>query len=348
MNVNRIYKGVIFLLVSLSFFACNEVIEPDTDERFFFRHKGADLAIQVDGNISSDVFVLLLHGGPGGSGHEYNTGIYSELLEEKYAMVYLDQRGQGASQGSYDSGELSLQLFSDDIAAVAQMLKKKYGENISLFLAGHSWGGLTGSHALVNTDVQANLKGWMEWDGAHDIPLLNRYAISMFHKYAKEEIEKGNFVSEWQEILDFVEGIDSLNVSMEDGGQINSFGFDAESYLVQGSDSGATENPRKWAFLSSPIAPAAMLSGNITAGGIQAETEAASLTSELGKIQIPSLFLSGKYDFVVPPRLAQSAFERVGTTEKEIHILNNSGHSPMDTEAIAFVQLVSSFIEKYK
>ncbi|MEM6807305.1 MAG: alpha/beta hydrolase, partial [Bacteroidota bacterium] len=152
---------IAFLTVSC-LFACQGPIEADTIERFFFEHKGAKLAVQIDGNIESEVFVLLLHGGPGGSGHEYNTGTYSELLEDKYAMVYLDQRGQGASQGNYSNDELNLQLYSDDIAAVCRMLKQKYGQDISLFLAGHSWGGMTGSHALINTNVQDDLKGWME------------------------------------------------------------------------------------------------------------------------------------------------------------------------------------------
>ena len=200
MSNYKSFSRYILYLIVFCFCACQGPLEADTIERFFFEHKGAKLAIQIDGNIGSEVFVLLLHGGPGGSGHEYNTGTYSELLEDKYAMVYLDQRGQGASQGNYSNDKLTLQLFSEDIAAVCRMLKQKYGQGISLFLAGHSWGGMTGTHALINTTVQDELKGWMELDGAHDIPLLNQYAVSMFQFYAKQEIMAGNFVEEWQQI----------------------------------------------------------------------------------------------------------------------------------------------------
>ena len=95
---------IIFSVLSLGLmlFACTT---PNDDfyERFYFRTSdGADLAVQIDGQIASKVFILLLHGGPGAGGvYSYNEGIYADRLEYNYAMVYLDQRGQGASQGSY-------------------------------------------------------------------------------------------------------------------------------------------------------------------------------------------------------------------------------------------------------
>ncbi|MEM6803957.1 MAG: alpha/beta hydrolase, partial [Bacteroidota bacterium] len=178
-------------------------------------------------------------------------------------------------------------------------------------------------------------------------PLLNQYAVSMFQFYAKQEIAAGNFVEEWQRIQDFFSGVDSLNITDEESGQINSFGFDAESYLVtsSGNSSGGS---RRWEFLSSPIAPLTVLISNRTADIIGTETERTSLTPQLNKIRIPSLFVSGKYDFVVPPRLAESAFEAVSTTEKRLHIFENSGHSPMDTEPEAFANVLIDFIETYK
>lgn len=340
------FLAIMWLIFILN--GCNGVIEPNTEERFFFHHKGAELAVQVDGDISSNVFILLLHGGPGGSGYEYNSGIFTRLMEDRYAMVYMDQRGQGASQGNYDKDELTLQLFSDDIAAMVKLLKKKYGDDISLFLAGHSWGGLTGTHALLNTNVQLNLRGWIEIDGAHDIPFLNQSAVSMFHHYATREIADTNNVAEWQEILDFVSTVDSMNVSDDESGKINSYGFDAESYLIDQSKVPEDPESKSWAFLHSPIAPLATLIGNSTASAIEGESETTRLTDRLNEINIPSLFISGKYDFVVPPRLARSAYEEVGTEAKELHIFGNSGHSPMDTEPDSVATVIMNFIEANK
>ena len=72
------------------------------------------------------------------------------------------------------------------------------------------------------------------------------------------------------------------------------------------------------------------------------------LTDKLDQITIPCQFLWGKYDFVVPPALGQSAFNLVNTTSKEIVIFEHSGHSPMNNEPVLFVQEVCDFVELYK
>ena len=338
-------KYASYILFSIAIFALASCSKSNTEtyERFFFRNNGADLAVQVDGNRASKTFILLLHGGPGGSGFEYNTGSYAEQLEAKYAMVYLDQRGQGASQGNYKLSDVTLQQFSDDIYALAKFLKQKYGQDISLFLMGHSWGGTTGTHALLNTDLQSEIKGWMEVDGAHDIPLLNKAAIKMYLEIGNQEITAGNNTTQWQEIVDFASKVDTNNITVDEGGQINSYGFTAEGLIasVTASEGGGGASH---GFLTSPIATVAgLISGNLTSNAILQETETAAMTSELHNITIPCQFLWGKYDFVVPPALAYTAFDKVNTTEKEVVIFEHSGHSPMDNEADLFVNSVVAF-----
>jgi pimeloyl-ACP methyl ester carboxylesterase len=342
----NLYKILIISSVILGIFGCSKS-NTETYERFYFENDGASLAIQVDGNRTAKVFVLLLHGGPGGSGFEYNTGEFTEILEKEYAMVYLDQRGQGASKGSYNVENVTLQQFSDDIAALSTFLKQKYGSDISLFLMGHSWGGTTGTHSLLNTNVQADLKGWIEVDGAHDIPLLNKEAIKMFLEIGNAEISAGNNTEKWQEIVDFATKVDTNNITVDEGGQINAYGFEAEGLMAQ-ITSGTSGEPSH-GFLTSPLTSLTnTLSGSATANAINAETEKASMTADLNKITIPSLFLWGKYDFVVPPSLGQMAFDKVSSTEKEIVIFEYSGHSPMDNEATLFSAKVIQFIELHK
>lgn len=319
----------------------------DTYERFFFRTDGAELAVQVDGNRNSKVFILLLHGGPGGNGYWYNGGSYAEMLEEKYAMVYLDQRGQGASQGNYAREIVTLQQFSDDIYALAQFLKQKYGQDISLFLMGHSWGGTTGTHALIHTPVQTEIKGWIEVAGAHDIPLLNKEAINMFLTIGQDEISKGNQIDRWQEIVDFAKGVDTTLISNEEGGQINNYGYVAEELISEINDSNNGSYSHSF-WVNPTISIAGFMSGMATSNAIFTETEESSMTNELYNISVASLFLWGKYDFVVPPALGESAFARVSSQDKELVIFDRSGHSPMDTEPEGFVSALEGFVERNK
>ena len=340
------YSIIILSAVILILSSCTKE-NSSTYERFYFKNNGADLAVEVNGNIASNTFILLLHGGPGGSGFEYNTGEYAQTLEEKYAMVYLDQRGQGASQGSYDEAVVTLQQFGDDAYQLTKFLKKKYGAGISVFLMGHSWGGTTGTHALLNTDVQTELKGWIEVDGAHDIPLLNKEAIKMFLEIGNAEISAGNNTEKWQDIVDFAAGVDTNNISVDEGGQINGYGFEAEGLIAQIAAGGSGDPSH--GLLTSPLTSATnALAGLLTANTINGETEKASMTADLNKITIPSLFLWGKYDFVVPPSLGEMAFNNVSSTKKEVVIFEKSGHSPMDSEPDLFAEKVIQFVELHK
>jgi len=338
---------LLYALLLLSIPGCTPDVT-DVSERFFFRNNGADLAVQVDGNFDSKVFVLMLHGGPGGSGFEYNIGRASQILEAEYAMVYLDQRGQGASQGSYTEEVITLQQFANDVEALVLLLKQKYGSDISVFLMGHSWGGTTGTYSLVHTNVQDHINGWIEVDGAHDIPLLNVAALDMFITIGQQQLDLGKETETWQEIVNFAQNVDPNNISEEEGGQINQYGFTAEGLLDEISYPEASPDDEYINFWTMPIGLTTYLTGNATASSITPETEVLSLTNNLSSVTTPCLFLWGRYDFVVPPLLAETAYENVSSTFKEIVYFENSGHSPMDTEPDLFAAEVINFVEQFK
>lgn len=340
-------KYFLFLPLLGLIFSCTQPTT-DTYDRFYFQQDGADLAVEVNGQINSGTFILLLHGGPGGGSYGYNSGLYSELLEEDYAMVYLDQRGQGASQGVYPVEEITLQQFADDAYNLVRLLKARYGSESNIFLMGHSWGGTTGTYTLLNTPVEEEISGWIEVDGAHDIPMINKEAIKMFLSIGAEEIDAGKEVDSWQEIIDFASGVDTNNITVEDGGAINTHGYTAEGLLSQ-IETSDTPVEYSHALLTRPIFSLNTVFANMaTSNAIVEETEATSLSSQLSEITTPALFLWGKYDFVVPPALGISAFNLFGSQEKELVIFEFSGHSPMDSEPELFVGAITKFVEAHK
>lgn len=211
-----------YILAVATLVACNK--QTSNKDYFVFRNNGADMPVYVEGNLKSNAIIVMIHGGPGGNGMGYNSGKSAELLENEFAIAYWDQRGQGNSSGSLNA-ILKIQTLSEDLNVLVQLLKSKYGDDKKVFILGHSWGGTLGTHALLNTDIQNHISGWIEVDGAHDLPLLNKSAISMFLKYGNEEIALGNRVNEWQPIVDFATSVDSNNISFDESGQINSYGF---------------------------------------------------------------------------------------------------------------------------
>ena len=345
------YLALCCLVVVLMCNSCSDEpnISTDMDEVIYVRNEGADIPAYVHGNGLSKVFIIMVHGGPGGNGLEYRCGEYSESLERDYAMVYTDQRGQGSSHGHYRASELDIDLMVDDLYGLVRGLKYRYGEDISVFMMGHSWGGTLGTAYMLKSNYQSELKGWIEVDGAHDLPLLNKEAIKMFRRIGALEVASLNNIYRWGDILKFAISVNENNVSISEAGEINGYAHEAEGLLDEVYESESNCQGVFGQLFFSPLnALSSSFSGSNTSNIILEEAETISMTNELDRINIPSLFLWGKYDFVVPPALGETAFEQVSSANKKLVIFENSGHSPMDNESTAFVREVVEFVEEVK
>lgn len=340
-------KNVMFLIImGITVFSSCTKESSETFEHFYLRNANADLYVEINGNMASDIFIIYLHGGPGGSGVAYNSGYFTDSMEEDYAMVYLDQRGNGASQGNNSVADLTIAQNSEDIYTLAKVLRVKYGEDISIFLAGHSWGGLTSAHALIYTDIQDILKGWIEMNGAHDFPKNDVESVKMFRTIGQQEVLSGNNLFFWEPILERVNAMDTLNVTSDDSNYMNARGFEAEGMFDLSDEE--TSSASSYSIGSPDLSLAAALANEVVNPILNSDSDQYALTDELHNVEIPSIFLWGKYDFVVPPAIGESAFESVGTEDKELIIYESSGHSPMSNEAIQFTEDVKDFIESYK
>ena len=313
------------------------------DEQVWLRVDDADLRLRMQGDESTGLWVVLLHGGPGGSGHEYDLGLWKDEVERLGVMVTWDQRGQGASRGSYDPETITLQRMADDTDAVVRYVRSRAGDDARIVLMGHSWGGTLGTAALVRTDVQQELSGWVEVDGAHDIPRLNRYALQMFVEVGGAEIDAGRNVRTWREIVDFAESVDPDDISLDEGGQINSYAFTAEELMVEGWDDSVGAGEALGWGIGTPVPWwAGFASGNHTSDLLLEEVEATSLTEEMDRIEVPTLLLWGAYDFVCPPGLGEDAVQVI--PDSELLVFEESGHSPMDSEARAFADALTDWL----
>jgi pimeloyl-ACP methyl ester carboxylesterase len=349
-------KIILLLIIISSLYACQKDDINDLGEVIYVRRNGADMPAYIYGNGASKVFVVILHGGPGGSGLEYRDGVFSAQMEEKYAMVYWDQRGQGMSQGHYSKDVVNLSEMADDVHALALVLKKKYGDDISLFLMGHSWGGMLGPAALTKDDYQRDFKGWIDVDGAHNLRDMSLYIIRDAIRIGNEQIAMGNNTKFWNKFVDYAKGIDttSMPIPQQKSSKLNEYGQKAEGVLMEdeitasGNGSGSLQGLAN-IFGVNPVTN--FVAGTYTSIHLFTGNEDVSnvdLTPYLNKIKIPSLVIWGKYDLVVPIELAKTAYLNLGSTHKDTVYFARSGHSPMVNEPDRFVEVVSKFIEQHK
>ncbi len=336
------------IIVSLVVACSNDYDLNSLDETLFVRHKNADMPAYIKGNASEKVFLITLHGGPGGTGLGF-TGTAFNTIENQYAVVYFDQRGSGNSQGHYSEEEVTIDIMAEDVLALVKVLKHKFGNDSQFFLLGGSWGGTLGTATLL--EDQSDFKGWIEVDGANNPAGLYDLYIETFTTTANTQIALGNSVDFWENLLQLVSQVDPIN-NANDFDKLNREAFKAEEKLVDDDFIDSVENGIEsnntffvYNFLTTGWNNSQIASILVDDQGL---FQTLDFTSRLQEITIPSLFISGKYDMVVPIASAQAAFENIGSTSKELLIFEKSGHAPMFSEPDRFATEVLQFIDVHK
>ncbi|WP_074406142.1 MULTISPECIES: alpha/beta fold hydrolase [Aquimarina] len=348
-QLNKLFLKIVFIAITICLVtACsNDDNLNNLDETIFVRHKNADMPAYIKGNGSEKVFLITLHGGPGDIGLSFSGEAFNQI-ENQYGVVYFDQRGSGNSQGHYSEKDVSLDLMAEDVLALIKVMKRKFGSDSRFFLIGHSWGGTLGTAALLKD--QSDFKGWIGLDGAYSPARLYNQYIETFTNTANTQIALGNSVDFWKSVLELVSQVDPV-INFDDNRKLNMKAFKAEKALhedgfIDFDDNGSegvgtffTYNfwTRNWNTLQ--------IGGTLDDQGL---FQTLDLTSRLPEITIPSLFISGKYDMIVPVASAQTAFENIGSTSKELLIFDRSGHAPLFSEPDLFAQEVLRFMNEHK
>ena len=353
--LKRVY--IILILISIS---CSDDTEGLIEDHFYFRNEGADMPVYVEGNIDSKTFIILLHGGPGGDSHIYNTGIsyFSDQLEEEFVMVYYDQRGSGISMGKYSANKATIEQYMKDLDLLIILIEELYGSDISIFLMGHSWGGTLGTGYLLNMNNDNKIDGWIEIDGGHNF-CAEKVVASRLIEVGNEQISDENSVDFWEEVVDYCEKLDTNNITNEEITKINEYSYSAEEKLM--ADEVITFNFETLTlgkyvgglvdhYFFSPYNPLTCWTNlRITSSGLGLfnEVTVTDYTNDLNQINIPTLILWGRYDMVIPVSLGEEAYDSIGTENKHIYIFEEAGHTPMLTHPDETARQIINFVNRY-
>ncbi|MEL7269837.1 MAG: alpha/beta hydrolase [Bacteroidota bacterium] len=346
MNLPTNTFKIVLLLFSVLFIgSCsNDHTLGNLDATVFVRHKDADMPAYIRGNGTEKVFLITLHGGPGGAGLGFQGNAFDQI-EDNYGVVYFDQRGSGMSQGSYSEDDVTIDLMAEDVLALVKVLKRVYGDDSRLFLLGHSWGGALGPATLLKD--QDEFLGWINVDGSHSPKDLYFEYIRNFERVAATQIELGNSVRFWESVYDELDRVDRNRVTLDDFNTLNRLAFDAEEYLT---DDGFIKKAENGGISVSDYNLLTFVWNLLKIQSILDDDFIGKLsfTEALSEITIPSLVLWGRYDMVVPEFYAQEAFENLGSANKRMVIFEQSGHSPMFSESNQFAEEVLRFMDENK
>jgi len=317
-------------------------------ETFYLDNAGASMRILVEGNTASHTFLIIVHGGPGTGSFVYDTQYISQNIENKYAVVFWDQRDAGASQGNLNGNNLNLTQMTDDLKKVIELIKFRYGENSSVFILGHSFGGLLTASFMTAGQNQSMVKGWIMVDGSHNYPLNDTLTRQMLLTVGQQQINLSRHVSEWKLIISYCIAHPG-NFTLTESDKLESYAEDAETYIPEVNQFNLITAMEAISIEDDlPITSILfnyLYSGNTAFNATLAKTQFSSL---LYKVVTPTLLLYGEYDFICPKELGEDILNRINAAEKRMVISPVSGHNFMFQDEVLFCNEVDDFIAKYR
>jgi pimeloyl-ACP methyl ester carboxylesterase len=301
------------------------------------------MPVRVNGNVDSKKFIVILHGGPGGSSIQYRDNrVIIDYAEKNAAIVYWDQRFAGHTQGN--TGSLDIKDFRRDIFDLLTLLREKYGSDNQFYLFAHSWGGFLAPYFLMEGVNQELVSGWIQIGGAHNYRMNDSLTREMLLHYGEQEIRFGRNTDEWEDIVEWCK--ENGFESRTEAARLNGYAHLAETLM---SDVNPPLLGLPDLLFKENIVVSAFFINLVNSGlrRIDSQTFDTPISQNLHKITIPTILLWGKYDFVCPPQLMDDIEANIGTGMLEKHIFNRSGHSPMSNEADVFWGKVIDWIERH-
>jgi proline iminopeptidase len=315
---------------------------------FFLINRSAKMPVVVRGNKDSGIFILFIHGGPGGTALQKMGLPAFNDLENSYATVFWDQRASGSSQGNSPDELLTLSQFVEDLDKLVDLIGYMYNHP-KIFLMGHSWGGCLGTAYLTDAGRQNKIKGWIEVDGAHNNPMGDALSMDWVKSHAQEQVNLNIDPEFWHYVISWYEKNPDFTSN-----QLEHYAFvdKANGYIhdpsVKRIPSAFPAFSTAYVFNSPADVTMQLTNDNhVIKDFIISDID---LTPQMGKITLPSLILWGQFDGVIPIAMARQALDALGTAApgKTITILPNSGHVGFYEEPELFAATVRQFVEQYK
>ncbi len=300
------------------------------------------MPVWVKGNTNSGTFIIVTHGGPGATtGHDFTISVGFQELEKDYAFVYWDQRMSGLSQGDPASSTLTIEQHIEDQEKLVELIRHKYNPQ-SLFLMGHSWGGVLTSKYLGRKNHQDYFKGWIDMDGSIQDKFEGQakkdWILERVPEYYDEDPKFWQYIIDWYE--EHPNPVENDWQPYTYLGILGGYSYDwaktQELNPIPYKDL-IFASPFTFSFYFSQYSEVPWMNGY-------------DATEEVANISIPTLLLWGEEDGSVPPPVAHFTYDLLATDaqDKEIVFVEECAHSPHMDRPYEFETAVRNFIHRYE
>ena len=309
------------------------------NDQFNVRHDGAVLPVLVRGNLDdSDTLILYETGGPWGGGIEEAVTDYQHFkttLEPHVAVAYYDRRGYGNAYGNYRPDDISVDHYVADQDAILWTLQERY-EPSRIVLMGHSWGGFITGRSLIDRG-SSGIDAWISVSGA-----VVTGGDDAYVPYRRDMVCRVATDQSWDDVMDWCEANPSVDPESEEKEEL--WAYLERVYELAGDPPIRTGPLLAAVFGSSYNITDSLLTPNEISLPVHQETREMDLLSELEGVEVPTLFVAGEYDDIIPTEVSEAAAAIVpGAEVVEIaeagHYVSWPDPEPLGAEVRAFLDL---------
>jgi pimeloyl-ACP methyl ester carboxylesterase len=305
----------------------NEIIG-SISEKIHVRINGVEQGMFIKSSNASNPVLLVIHGGPGCAEYAL-TRKHPTGLENNFTVCWWEQRGTGLSWSKDITDEsMTVDQIVSDAIGVTNYLRARFGQD-KIYLLGHSWGSIVGItaaqkapelyHAYIGMsqisrqlDSEKLAYSWMlKWyaEKGDDrvVRLLMKTPITGMAALPREYLA----------IRDYVMHKAGIG-TMHDMKSIVT-GYIIPVFTCPEYTLGEKINFMKGIKFSSST-------------GMKKKVWTMDMTRTVTKLEIPTYFFSGIYDYTVAYPLSKQYLEMLDAPVKGFYTFSNSAHSPVFEE----------------
>jgi proline iminopeptidase len=293
---------------------------------------GVDQWVLLYGRSVHNPVLLFLSGGPGGSELE-NLMKFDRPLAGHFTLAVWEQRGSGKSYPSIDAAPLTVNRQVNDVTAVTDWLRHRFGVP-KIYLLGHSYGSILGTLA-----VQRHPGRYYAYIGTGQ----------MVATIADDRIE-------YRALLGYAQrtGDTSLARQLRSWGEPPYYGQDVTRYTtMMGEVATKLESPHVSIQHASNFNPPEYgvldkintFRGFADAGPIlYQDMQRIDLRRSVPALAVPVYFVSGKYDFNAAPSLVRQYFNLLQAPRKQFIIVGHAAHGVVWDQARWFEHFMTGTV----
>ncbi|PJN52916.1 hypothetical protein PAEAM_41180 [Paenibacillus sp. GM1FR] len=288
---------------------------------------GTGHEVMIRGVDRTNPILIFVHGGPGCSEIPY-VRKYQKELEQHFTVVHYDQRGSGKSYHFFeDYSNLTTDVLVDDLLALRDYVSKELGQE-KVILIGHSFGTYIGMKAAAKAPTQFHA-----YIGIGQMANTLQSELESLEYTYEQAKQAGN--------EDDVKKLELIRSSIEQGKELT------PRILLQkyGGAARLIHENRDYisGFLFNPeyngLDMIRFYSGMFSSQDILLrEAFDQNLPDIVDHLEIPTYFVTGKYDYMTTANAARDYFDVLDAPIKDFIVFNESAHYPQFEEKEKFVK----------